>query len=219
MRLVVAAAGLLFAAVPASAQYYGPRPVVPIGPPSAYDVAEIVQAMGLDPVGPPARSGPFFVQNARDDFGRVLRVTVDARRSQVIAIESGAPRPSGVHAGYSPHRRSAAYPPFPPDEDFDLAPPGSVMSGGYAQPPHLGPPRTAAAVPNQTMPVQTPHKVAPKPATKAAAAMPMPRKRPAAAPQEAAGSVDPMPAPAASAPAAAPPVQAPAATPPVVPLE
>ena len=32
---------------------------------SADDVAEIVQAMGLDPIGPPVRSGPFFVQRAR----------------------------------------------------------------------------------------------------------------------------------------------------------
>ena len=57
MRLVVAVAGLLLAAGSASAQYYVPRPPAPIGPPSAYDVAEIVQAMGLDPIGPPGRSG------------------------------------------------------------------------------------------------------------------------------------------------------------------
>ena len=107
MRLVVAVAGLLFAAVPASAQYYGPRPAVPIGPPSAYDVAEIVQAMGLDPIGPPGRSGAFFVQRARDDFGRVLNVTVDARRSQVIAVEAlgHANAPYGRYAGYGPYRR------------------------------------------------------------------------------------------------------------------
>ena len=91
MRLVAAVAGLLFAAAPASAQYYGPRPAVPIGPPSAYDVAEIVQAMGLDPIGQPGRSGAFFVQRARDYFGRALNVTVDARRSQVIAVEAVGP--------------------------------------------------------------------------------------------------------------------------------
>ena len=91
MRLVgVAVAGLLFAAATGVGAISCPRPVIPIGPPSAYDVAEIVQAMGLDPIGPPARSGAFHVQRARDDFGRVLRVTVDARRSQVIAVEAGA---------------------------------------------------------------------------------------------------------------------------------
>ena len=72
------------------------------------DVAEIVQAMGLDPIGQPVRSGPFYVQRATDDFGRVLRVTVDARRSQVIAIEAAAaPRAAATdaYAGYGAHRR------------------------------------------------------------------------------------------------------------------
>ena len=73
----------------------------------ADDVAEIVQAMGLDPVGHPARSGPFYVQRALDDFGRALRVTVDARRSQVIAVEAaGRTRaPYGTYAGYGRYRR------------------------------------------------------------------------------------------------------------------
>ena len=193
MRLVVAVAGLLFAAAPASAQYYGPRPVVPIGPPSAYDVAEIVQAMGLDPIGPPGRNGPFFVQRARDDFGRVLNVTVDARRSQVIAVEAAAPAhaPYGRYAGYGPYRRPhPGYAPLPPDDEVDFAAPGSIM--GARVPPHaVAPtPRSAAVTPHPA----TPQAVAPKPAAKSATATPVPRKRPAAAPQEAAGSVDPVPA-------------------------
>jgi hypothetical protein len=216
MRLVVAVAGLLFAAVPASAQYYGPRPVAPIGPPSAYDVAEIVQAMGLAPIGPPGRSGAFFVQRARDDFGRVLNVTVDARRSQVIAMEAAGPAnaPYGRYAGYGPYRR--AYPGYavlPPDHDLDFAPPGSIM-GGRAQPPHVAQPqpRSAAVTPQNALPPQA---VAPKPAAKSATATPVPRKRPAAAPQEAAGSVDPVPAPSAAPPAPAQP----SAVTPVTPLE
>ena len=134
MRLVgVAVAGLLFAAGPASAQYI-PRPMIPIGPPSAYDVAEIVQAMGLDPIGPPTRSGAFHVQRARDDFGRVLRVTVDARRSQVVAVEAGAPRALyGPHAGYAPYRRPyPGYAALPPDDDADLASPGSIIGRARA---------------------------------------------------------------------------------------
>ena len=207
MRLVVAVAGLLFAAVPASAQYYGPRPAVPIGPPSAYDVAEIVQAMGLDPIGPPGRSGPFFVQRARDDFGRVLNVTVDARRSQVIAVEALGPThaPYGRYAGYGPYRRVyPGYGTLPPDDE-DFAAPGSIM--GARVPPHavVPTPRSAAVTPHPATPPQA---VAPKPATKSATATPVPRKRPAAAPQEAAGSVEPVQN-------AAPP----AATPPVTPLE
>ena len=87
MRLVVAVAGLLFAAVPASAQYYGPRPAVPIGPPSAYDVAEIVQAMGLDPIGPPGRSGAVLCSARKGRFrpgaecdGRCAALAGDRRR-------------------------------------------------------------------------------------------------------------------------------------------
>lgn len=216
MRLVVAVAGLLFAAGSASAQYYGPRPAVPIGPPSAYDVAEIVQAMGLDPVGPPARSGPFFVQRARDDFGRVLNVTVDVRRSQVVALEAAGPAhaPYGRYAGYGPYRRAyPGYAALPPDDEADLTPPGSIMGTRLA--PQVAPPRSAAVTPQL---VPAPHAVAPKPAqkpaTKSATVTPVPRKRPAAAPQEAAGSVEPVQntAPPAAAPA-------PAATPPVTPLE
>ena len=211
MRLVVAVAGLLFAAAPASAQYYGPRPAVPIGPPSAYDVAEIVQAMGLDPIGPPTRSGAFYVQRARDDFGRVLQVTVDARRSQVVAVEAGVPRALyGPHAGYASYRRPyPGYAALPPEDDVDLAPPGSVM--GARVPPHATAPRAAVA-PNPPPP---PHVVAPRPAVKSATATPVPRKRPAAAPQEAAGSVEPMPAQNAAPPAPAQP----SAVSPVTPLE
>ncbi|HKS60654.1 MAG TPA: hypothetical protein VJT13_03085 [Xanthobacteraceae bacterium] len=215
MRLVVAVAGLLFAAAPASAQYYGPRPAVPIGPPSAYDVAEIVQAMGLDPIGPPGRSGPFFVQRARDDFGRVLNVTVDARRSQVIAVEAtgAASAPYRRFAGYGPYRRLyPGYPPFPSDDEIEFARPGSVM-GARMPPPAIAPmPRSAAVTPHSPAP---PPVVAPKPATKSATATPVPRKRPAAAPQEAAGTVEPVPAQNAPAPAPAPP----SALTPVTPLE
>jgi hypothetical protein len=198
MRLVGLAVALLVGAGPASAQYI-PRPVVSIGPPSAYDVAEIVQAMGLEPVGAPARSGPFFVQRATDDFGRVLRVTVDARRSQVIAIEpAGAPAPYGRYAGYGPHRPPyAGYAPRPFDDESDLGPPGSIMG--------------ARVPPQAVTPSALPHAAPPKPATKSASAAPVPRKRPAAAPQEAAGSVEPLPAQGAPA--------QPALTPPVTPLE
>ena len=215
MRLVVAVAGLLFAAAPASAQYYGPRPAVPIGPPSAYDVAEIVQAMGLDPIGPPGRSAAFFVQRARDDFGRVLNVTVDARRSQVVAVEAigAANAPYGRFAGYGPYRRAyPGYPPFPSDDEIEFARPGSIM-GARVPPQAIAPaPRSAAVTPHSPAP---PPAVAPKPATKSATATPVPRKRPAAAPQEAAGAVEPVPAQNAPDPAPAQP----SALTPVTPLE
>jgi hypothetical protein len=211
MRLVgLALAGLLIGVTPAFAQY-APRPPVPIGPMAADDVAEIVQAMGLDPVGHPARSGPFYVQHAMDGYGRTLRVTVDARRSQVIAVEAaGAVRaPYGTYAGY-PYRRPYAGHVY---GDFDLTPPGSVM-GSRAQPHALPPPSVAQ----------------PRPATKSAAVAPqhppVPRKRPAGAPAQAsAGSAEPVPPAAQAAPVVPapekpePPKPAAPALTPVAPLE
>ena len=229
MRLLgLALAGVLIAAAPARAQYV-PRPAMPVGQQSAEDVSEIVQAMGLQPVGAPVARGPFFVQRARDDFGRVLRVTVDARRSQVIAVEAaGQPR-----APYGTYGR--AYP--MPGAEASLEPPGSAM--GARVPPHgARPPHSAAIAPDlPTGP--TPSAVPAKPKAKSAAATPnpqtapTPRKRPPAAPPQAAGSVEPMAGePAAtrsSAPQAAAPQAAPAAPaepakpqttmPPVAPLE
>ena len=169
MRLVVAVAGLLFAAVPASAQYYGPRPAVPIGPPSAYDVAEIVQAMGLDPIGPPGRSGPFFVQRATGRFrpgaecdGRCAALAGDRRRGG----SGRANAPYGRYAGYGPYRRPhPGYAPLPPDDEVDFAAPGSIM--GARVPPHAAAPtpRSAAVTPHPATPPQA---VAPKPAAKSA---------------------------------------------------
>jgi hypothetical protein len=223
MRLVGLAIGLaLIGAQPALAQYYVPRPVVPIGPPALEDVFDIIEAMGLDPMGQPMRSGPFYVQRATDDFGRVLRVTVDARRSQVVAIEpAGAP---GYRAPYAAHGRPYGRGPYPmygalPDDD-EMAPTGSIMAPPGQAPRAVAPP----AVPPQPK--------AARPAAKSAAVTPnppVPRKRPAAAPQEAAGSVEPVAPAQASAPQAAPQHSAPAvpapakpaasAMPPVAPLE
>ena len=208
MRLIGLALAIAIGAGPASAQGI-PRPVMPIGPLPAQDVAEIVQAMGLDPVGAPMRSGPFYLQRAVDDFGRVLRVTVDARRSQVVAVEAaGAVR---SYEGYRPYRPYPGYTALGPSDD--LAPPGSIMAP-RAQPPHH-----AAATPYPALPPQS---VAPsRPAVKSATVMParppVPRKRPAVAPQDAVGSVDPVSAsPAAphdAAPQNAPPNVAPPAKP------
>src|SRR3954469_19119534 len=110
MRLVGLALAIAIGAGPASAQGI-PRPVMPIGPLPAQDVDGIVLAMGLDPVGEPMRSGPFYLQRAVDDFGRMLRVTVDTRRAQVIAVEAaGAVRPAyGAYEVYRPYRSDPRY--------------------------------------------------------------------------------------------------------------
>lgn len=198
MKLVLALAGLLAGSSAASAQFMaGPGYPVYDG---AQDAAEIAQAVGLDPIGPAARSGPYFVLRARDDYGRVVRVTVDARRSQIVAVEGGMRGFYGPPAGYGAPRAYPGYHPYPRG-DVALAPPGSVMGTPSQPQPHVMPmpaqPRTAA-----------PHPA--RPAKTKTASAPVPRKRPAAAPQEAAGSVEPIK-----------PETKPAdpATPPVAPLE
>jgi hypothetical protein len=207
--------GFIVASASVSAQSI-PRPVAPTGPPSAQDATEIVEAIGLRPIGAPTRNGPFFMQSARDDRGRELRVTVDARRSQVVAVEAGAPRTQyGPYAGYAPRHRPAPY----PLEDFVIAPPGSIMGSRMI-------PNAAA------LHEMVPH-AQPKPSAKSAAVTPkeppVPRKRPASAPQQTAGSIEPLPAapqapstPAVERPANAAPSapEKPAnAMPPVAPLE
>jgi len=237
----LAMTGLLVAGAPAAAQYVE-RPDMPVGMLPAQDVAEIVQAMGLEPLGAPVARGPFYLQRARDEFGRVLRVTVDARRSRLIAVEgAGPPRGAyagygyagygaygayGPYAGYGPYRGPydrRPYPGYAPDEQF--APPGSAMGArepSGALPP---PPRSASITPDLPQPP-----IPGKPKPKSAAATPQhpptpptPRSRPAAAPREAAGSVEPQGAAQTSAPSAAPPAPAAKpdrnAMPPVAPLE
>jgi hypothetical protein len=220
MRLVgLAVASLVLGAAPASAQYI-PRPPMAIGPASAQDVSDIVQAMGLDPIGPAMQSGPFLVQRASDDFGRMLRVTVDTRRSQVVAVEPAGP-PRGAYAGYAPYRRPyPGYVAMTPDDE-GLAAPGSIM-GPRPQPGVPQPQHHATATPNIVMP-PLPPATPPRPKVKSATVTPQtaptPRKRPVAAPQEAVGSVEPIaaqPAPASAAPAPASP---PGATPPAQGLE
>src|ERR1044072_3966183 len=183
--VALAAAAFVVVSVPASAQYYGPRPMAPIGPSSPQDAIEIVQAMGLTPVGAPTRIGAFYLQNARDDLGRLLQVTVDARRSQVVNVVSGVPRGLyGPYAGYTPQHRPHRIPVPYPIDDFDIAPSGSLMGSRMmtnaaprlvAQPKPIARAAKAAAVPPREPPV--------------------PRKRPASAPQQAAGSIEPQAVP------------------------
>jgi hypothetical protein len=226
-RVTLALASLALVGIsPALAQYYVPRPPAPIGPMAIDDVLDIVEGMGLRPVGPAMPHGPFLVQRARDDYGRLLHVTVDARRQQVIAIEAaGMPRgPYARYAGYGPQRR-VMHPGYAIDPDDDeLAAPGSVMA------PRAHPVQPHAVAPPPVIYQQQPQAQQPKKrATKSAAVppqrTPVPRKRPASAPEQAAaGSVEPV-APAPAAPAQPEPSAAPAAPPannaitPVTPLE
>jgi hypothetical protein len=189
--------------------------MMPIGPLLARDVYEIVLEMGLDPVGPPVRNGPVWIQRAADYYGKPLRVVVDARRAEVVAVEPIG-GPPGIYGGpyaatSAPYGRRS-YPRGMPD-GAAIAPPGSVMAP-HAQPPQAG-------LPPVTQPKQKSAAITP-------GHPPVPRKRPSAAPQEAAGSVEPLqaaptsdaPATTASTPAAPAPAKpaAPTMTP-VAPLE
>jgi len=232
MKLVaLAAAGFVVVSAPASAQYYIPRPVAPIGPLPPASVSEMVRQMGLEPVGPPVRSGPVYFQRAADYYGKPLRVVVDAQRAQVVSVEpvGGPPMLHGgpyASVGAPYWRRPNRYPNGMPDDDA-IAPPGSVMAP-HAQPPQAGLPPGSAMTPPGIAPA--PHaKSSAKSAAITPARPPVPRKRPTEAPQQAAGSVEPVqtvvaPSPApVEKPAAATPPPAPEkpanAMPPVTPLE
>jgi len=219
MKLVaLLAAGFVVLSAPASAQY-APRPMAPIGPLPPESVSEMVRQMGLAPVGAPVRSGPVYFQRAADYYGKPLRVVIDAHRAQVVMVEpiGGPPMLHGgpyASTGGPYWRRPYAY--GMPDDDA-IAPPGSVMTP-HGQPPQAGlPPATQAKPPARSAAIPP--------------APPVPRKRPAEAPQAAAGSVEPLqaarqatPAPSpAEKPAVAPLPPAPEkpvnAMPPVTPLE
>ena len=126
----------------------------------------------------PVRSGPFYRSARGGRFrpraacdGRCAPLAGDRRRGgRPAARRTGATRAMG-------HRRRAypGYAAFPSDDDdFDLAPPGSIM--GARMPPPRAAPRAAAVTPSP----QPPQAAAPpKPATKSADARPpVPRKRP-----------------------------------------
>jgi|GEM_PF-3384020 len=227
-RVALAIAGILmFGAAPALAQYaYPPRPTMPVAGMPGDDVVGIVRGMGLNPIGLPMRSGRFYIQRVADYYGRPMRVIVDASRAQVVSVEPlGAPGSlygspyGGPYAAGEPYRRGP-YRDYrgiaPYDDDFD-GPVGPRAALGPMPPQHE---------PYRAGP-QMQQSIHPAPKAKSAAVTPAkppaPRKRPAAAPQETAGTVEPLKlenaAPAAQpAPAAAPAATTPA-IPPVAPLE
>jgi hypothetical protein len=226
---------------------YGPfgpvmRPTMPIAGMPGNEVVGMVREMGLDPIGPPTRSGNFYIQRAADYYGRPMQVIVDARRAQVVSVEA-LNAPGSIHgAPYAAANARYAPPPYghgghpgygAPDED-NLGGPLPAPQGARPAPrADLGPVQAEPYRGVQPMPL--PQHVTPKPVTKSAAITPakppVPRKRPAAAPQETSGTVEPlqakpeaMPSPNATAPAteatpATPAAPATPAMPPVAPLE
>jgi hypothetical protein len=223
--LALAVAGFAALTAPAVAQFI-PRPMAPIGLAGA-NVFDMVRDMGLDPIGPPMRSGRFWVQRAVDDDGQRLRIVVDAVRAQVLSVEPlgrmpaayGGPYPVRGPYGYGYGPRP--YPYMMPDDEA-IAPPRSAMAPrGYplaALPRGLTP--QAGLPPVSTAPKQKSAAVTP-------GRPPVPRKRPSSAPQEAAGTVEPLhaapqaeaPVTTGSTPQPAPAKPASPAMTPVAPLE
>ena len=232
--LALAVAGFAAFTAPAAAQYFS-RPIAPIGLFAPDDVFEIVREMGFDPIGRPVRNGPIWIQRAVDDYGRLLRVMVDARRARVVGVEPIGRMPVAYGRPYAPTGGPYAYGPRPypyvmPDDEA-FAPPRPMMAiRGQPQaalPPAISPhaalPPQTGLPPSATQPKQKSAAVTPS-------LPPVPRKRPSSAPQEAAGSVEPLQAAPKAEPApvvtgstnAAPsaPVAKPApAMPPVAPLD
>lgn len=234
MRLIASAvAGLVVAcAGAASAQplwgpdygrFYGPeraplwqRDRTRSGPIALQQVAYIVESMGLDPVGPPLRTGHLIVQRAADDFGRMMRVTIDTNNGRIVSVAPTAPPPvnGGPYAAYRPYGPGPYGRPAPIDDDVAFAPPGSVMS------PRAVPPPPYPANPYPATPPQTEARPTAKSAT-ATPVHPQPRKRPEntqAAKKTEPGSVAPVQPSPAPAPGATPATPG-NAMPPVAPLE
>jgi hypothetical protein len=214
-----------------------------IGAMTPQQAAYIVETMGLDPVGPPLQSGRLIVQRAVDEFGRVMRVTIDLNNGRVVSVApAGAPPPvnGGPYATYRPYGPGPYARPAPEaDDDEEFAPRGSVMApratlppGAVPPPGALSPPRAATATPYppsaypaNPYPPAPPRADAHKPTTKSATATPgnppQPRKRPdnpQAAKKAEPGSVAPVQPAPAPAPGATPAVPS-TAMPPPAPLE
>jgi len=211
-----------------------------------HQIAYLVEAMGLDPVGPPVRSGRLFVQRASDEYGRIVRVTVDAWRGEVVSVVSAVPAGAPLPVEGGPYRAGRPYGPGPyasppPDDDDEFAPAAPRMAPRAGLPPagppapgYPGaepPPRSAAVTPPGS---PLPPDVARRPAKPATATVtpatpakpPLPRKRPeaaeAAAKKTEPGAVTPLaPTSTTTAPQSVTPPAAPAekpGTPPINPL-
>jgi hypothetical protein len=233
MRLIaIAVAGLVtLGAGAASAQplwgpdygrFYGPERaplwqrdrtwMAPIRP---QQVADIVESMGLDPVGPPTQSGRLIVQRAADDVGRMMRVTIDITSGRVVSVAPAGAPPSvngGPYTAYRPYGPGPYGRPAPEDDDVEFAPPGSVM------PPRAAPLPPYPANPYPATPPQSDARPNSKSATATPTHPPQPRKRPenAQAKKSEPGSVAPLPATPAQGATPATPGNA---MPPPAPLE
>ena len=190
MRIKAAlwAAVLGLASSPAWSQWAVPYDLMP-----PYEAARIVRSSGLMPVARPIRWGLSYVVAATDRAGMPVRVIVDGRSGQILAVRRSAAVQRPDHAypdmrpGYRPYSPGGAFRDDMPYDDWEGGP-------GYRMNP--------GAAPGAVTPAHRPAVLAP-------AHPPVPRARPSAAPAQAAQAQAETPpdAAAAPAPAAFPPVQ------------
>lgn len=209
-----------------------------IGPLAPQQVAYLVESMGLDPVGPPVQTGRFVIQRAADEFGRIMRVTINLNNGRVVSVApAAAPLNGGPYPAYRPYGPGPGpyARPLPEADDDEFAPPSATMPpratlppGAIAPPGALPPPRSSAvtpAYPANPYPPVPPQGESHKPSAKSATATPTqppkPRKRPEGAEiakKTEPGSIAPLQAAPTPAPGA-PPASPGTAMPPVAPLE
>lgn len=164
----------LATSAPASAQYYSVADILP-----PQEATAIVREAGLQPISRPVWRPGRYILNARDRYGRTLRVVVDARMGEVIRavpVDTYA----AVRPRYEPYPRAYPYPPEPydPEEAVPVPPADIPYDGEYDDlpPPDATPrvipgPRSAAPSASKSA------ALTPKPELRKST--PLPRARPA----------------------------------------
>lgn len=192
--------------------------VIPLDLMPPYQAARIVRFAGLVPVAVPMRLGATYVVRAVDRFGDPVRVVIDGRDGEILAVRRivavqppGYPYPpEEIPPRFDPYAGDPAVPP-----DYRAYPPRAVLRGEAVErqvrpAPRIAPnaatpnpaaqPRAALAPPRPPVPRARPPAVAPAEAT----AKPEPGSSRAAAPP---ASDDGEKAPAKPAESSFPPVQ------------
>lgn len=188
-----ACAAVLAVAIPqyAGAQTTGPMPGAGVAPASAgalppYEVLTIVRSSGFYPVGRPLRVGAVYQIAAIDPYEMNVRLLVDARSGQILAVRDFA------EPGYGP---GPAY--YRPGE-ARILPPRPIGGPYYEERPT--PPRSIPFVPGRSAAVTPVPRARPPAAEKVTAQAPEVPNAPAAT--GAVGATSQL-APASAAPASA----------------
>jgi hypothetical protein len=165
-----------FAGSPAAAQMYpSPAPYYGVAP---GQVLARVKLLGLRPVSEPRLRGPVWVVRAVGREGTLVRVLIDAESGRVVnMVAIDQPYPPRLASG-GPASEGPWVPMRGPGYGNDLPPPSAGGGYGPAVDPQMGMPPEFRKGANGNA-VQPEKKVASHPAT------PLPKPRPADAPQDA----------------------------------